>query len=82
MRKNVFVFILVAVFLVTGTMVMAEGGSSSDGKGMFQCMYNWFSGCDKPCAKTAENNCMCCGKKCCQTCQTDCGGKCCAKCGK
>ncbi len=82
MLKKTVVFILVAVFLVAGSIVMAEGKSCGQDKNVLQCMYNWFAGCDKAPAKTAENSCMSCGKKCCQTCQTECGCKCCAKCGK
>ena len=82
MLKNIVVLLLVAMFLVTGTVVMAEGKCSGQGKNVLQCMYNWFAGCDKAPAKTADNTCMSCAKKCCQTCQTDCGCKCCAKCSK
>ena len=80
--KNIVALALVAVFLVTGTVVMAEGKSCCSDKNVLQCMYNWFAGCEKAPAKTAENSCMACGKKCCQTCQTNCGHSCCAKCGK
>jgi hypothetical protein len=84
MFKRITVFVLVAVFLAAGTVVMAEGRSSCQDKGIFQSMYDWCAGCDKVCdkapAKTGETSCKACGKKCCQTCQTDCGGKCCAKC--
>ena len=82
MFKNIVVLLLVAMFLVTGTVVMAGEGSSCKDKNVMQCMYNWFAGCDKAPAKTADNTCMACCKKCCQTCQTDCGCKCCAKCSK
>lgn len=82
MLKKVAVFLIVAVFLAAGTMAFADGKSSCEGKGMFQCMYDWCKGCDKPCSKEATTCCKACGKKCCQTCQTDCGGKCCDKCGK
>ncbi|MEI6863474.1 MAG: hypothetical protein WCK38_03640 [Candidatus Omnitrophota bacterium] len=82
MFKNIVALVLVAVFLTAGTFVMAEGKSSCGDKNVLQCMYNWMAGCDKAPAKTAENSCMSCGKKCCQTCQTDCDCKCCAKCVK
>ena len=83
MPRKIVIFVLVMAFLAMGIpMAMADGKSSCDGKGMFQCMYDWCKGCDKPCTKTAENCCMACGKKCCETCQTNCGGNCCAKCGK
>ena len=82
MLRNIVVLALVAIFLVTGSVVMAEGKSSCQGKNMLQCMYDWCADCGKTCAKTTECCCKACGKKCCNTCQTDCGGKCCAKCGK